>query len=92
MKRYLGQPQGKILATPLHCSRSWAKVSLEQRSSYEALPVVVRGKCPEEMPETNSNAMGVVNSKLAQCPLLEKEDKNPRTVGHISGHILYQNR
>ena len=31
---------------------------LEQRSSYEALPVVVRGKCPEEMPETNSNAMG----------------------------------
>ena len=25
---------------------------------HEALPVVVRGKCLEEMPETNSNAMG----------------------------------
>ena len=25
---------------------------------HEALPFVVRGKCPEEMPETNSNAMG----------------------------------
>ena len=56
---------------------------MEQRSSscsYEALPVVVHGKFPEEMLETNSNAMGVVNSKLAQCPLLEKQDKNPRTV------------
>ena len=27
-KRYLGQPEGKILATPLICSRSWAKISL----------------------------------------------------------------
>ena len=44
-----------------------------------ALPVVVRGKCAEEIPETNSNAMGVVNSKLAQCSLLEKQDKNPHT-------------
>ena len=51
-------------------------------------PVVVRGKCPEEMPETNSNAMGVVNSKLAQCPLLEKQDKNPRTVVNFRAYIV----
>ena len=61
-------PQGKILATPLLCSRSWAKISLnwspKVRSGTKVFvmklypPVVVRGKCPEEMPETNSNAMG----------------------------------
>ena len=51
-------------------------------------PLCVRGKCPEEMPETNSNAMGVVNSKLAQCPLLEKQDKNPRTVVNFRAYIV----
>ena len=45
-------------------SSNWSpKYGLEKSSSYEALPVVCRaGKCPDEMPETNSNAMGVVNS------------------------------
>ena len=61
---------------------------MEQRSSYEALPVVVHGKCPEEMLETNSNAMGVVNSKLAQCPSLEKQHKNPRTVVNFRAYIV----
>ena len=61
---------------------------MKQRSSYEALAVVVRRKCPEEMLETNSNAMGVVNSKLAQCPLLEKQDKDPRTVVNFRAYIV----
>ena len=33
-------------------------------------------------------AMGVVNSKLAQCPLLEKQDKNPRTVVNFRAYIV----
>ena len=30
----------------------------------------------------------VVNSKLSQCPLLEKQDKNPRTVVNFRAYIV----
>ena len=96
-QRYLGQvPQGKILATPLLCSRSWAKISLNwspkvrsgTKLHMKLYPLLFVGSIQMKCRKRIRMQWVVVNSKLAQCPLLEKQDKNPRTVVNFRAYIV----